>query len=82
MVKVYPNPGNGRFNIQYSGIINDAELHLYIYDAMGNAVYQTEERIKTGQVQTYDCGDLKTGVYLIRIIIDDKITTMKYNLVK
>jgi hypothetical protein len=79
MVKVYPNPGNGRFNIQFN-TTKQQRIGITIYNALGTEVYSTEEEIAPGQVKEFDHSNMKPGMYFIRLSDGEKITTVKYNL--
>jgi parallel beta-helix repeat protein len=80
-VKLYPNPGNGKFNIEFN--ISAKELTaITIYDALGNIVSHVEEQITPGQIKTFDNQDMKPGMYFIQLKQGEKITTLKYNLMQ
>ena len=80
-MRLYPNPGNGKFNIEFN-ITKEEFIGISVYDALGNVVYQNEEKILPGQVKTFDYYDMKPGMYIIQLVQGEKITTLKYNLIK
>jgi hypothetical protein len=80
-VNLYPNPGNGVFNIEFN--IPQSELiGIFIYNTLGKVIYQNEELIKPAQIKTFSYNDMKPGMYLIKLIQGNRITTLKYNLMK
>ncbi|MBC8046186.1 MAG: FG-GAP repeat protein [Fimbriimonadaceae bacterium] len=59
-VSVFPNPGDGNFNI----IMNDDEYELMIYDLHGTCMYQDHF---IAAHYTFDVSHLSNGIYLIYI---------------
>ena len=80
-VRLYPNPGNGKFNIEFTGTTKGF-TGITIYDAIGTVVYHMEEQLTSGQVKTFDYQDMKPGMYFIQLAQGEKIITIKYNLMK
>jgi len=68
--KVYPNPTNGEFFINYA---NSNVINVKIYDLLGKQVYHknitSNERIKVDNV--------KSGIYILKINEDGKTSTKK-----
>jgi M6 family metalloprotease-like protein len=62
LVKVYPNPNNGRFNIDFASLIG--RYHLVIQDMKGSIVYQ-EKAEATGSKELNL--DLAAGIYILKI---------------
>ena len=78
---LFPNPGNGNFNIAFN--FDHARIvNMTLYNSIGEAVYHATETIEAGQVKTIDRQDLKPGIYNLLITVDGKQTAIKYNLVK
>jgi hypothetical protein len=80
-VNLYPNPGSGKFNIEFNIAVKQ-KIGLSIYDAIGNIIYQNEETIVPGQIKSFNYEDMKPGMYIIQLLQDKKITTIRYNLMK
>jgi hypothetical protein len=80
-IKLYPNPGNGKFSIEFNSPTKQI-TSITIFDALGNIVYHTSEQIKPGQVRIFDCQDLRPGMYFIQLTQGENITSLKYNLMK
>ena len=62
-VRVYPNPNQGLFTIDF-GNYPQQEATIELLNALGQVVYQTT---RTGQLQTIEQTALPTGVYILRI---------------
>ena len=58
-LRIYPNPGNGKFTIEYTG-----ELDLDIYDAIGQLIQQSHW---FGPKNEVDLTSYANGVYVLRI---------------
>jgi hypothetical protein len=80
-VSLYPNPGNGKFNIEFN-FSKEEIIGISVCNALGNVIYQNTEKIQPGQVKTFDYFEMKPGMYFIQLIQGEKITTLKYNLMK
>lgn len=75
LIDIYPNPGNGIFNIDLKGhTVENAEL--MIIDALGRTVYTTVIGQSTSNIEI-NPGDLPAGVYQIKLMIGDRIITEK-----
>jgi hypothetical protein len=74
--EIYPNPGNGIFNLP---IINDpGELRLEVVDMNGSLQYQAEYANNfQGSLMPIDLQRLPDGLYMIRIIGEDYIYNEK-----
>lgn len=80
-ISLYPNPGNGKFNIEFN-TASKGLVGITIYNALGNTVYHSEEQINSDHIKIIDNRDMKPGVYFIQVSQGDKITNIKYNLMK
>lgn len=68
LLNVYPNPTNNKINIQYSNLNSEASIELI--NSNGQVFYSSE--ITSDQLKVIDVKDYSPGVYLVRIIFDDK----------
>lgn len=63
---VYPNPNNGRFQIELKGSGGDDLVELYVYDNKGILI-TSQNFVETVDV---DISNYPAGAYLLRIIRD------------
>ncbi len=66
-VSVYPNPSNGRFNFNFTGVITEG-LKLEVYNMMGQVV-KTEEVTSSSRI--LDLSENPNGIYYYRVIEND-----------
>jgi hypothetical protein len=69
---VYPNPNNGTFTLNAG---NSEEKDIYIYNALGEIVYQKNKT--TERTLDINISNVPKGIYLIKVVLDDKTETMK-----
>ncbi len=63
---IYPNPTNGVFNLELSGVDNDT-YYIIVKDLLGKQVYKTYKQINNMFVDKIDLSSYPKGVYLINI---------------
>jgi hypothetical protein len=83
MIKIYPNPSNGYFNVEYSisGSKNN-DLNLEIYDATGRRQYSKLLLLPSG-IESIDVSQLSNGTYSLSIISEGKlISSKKFTILK
>ena len=75
-VKIYPNPSNGIFNLEYG---NDSKLNqVNVYDGFGKMILSfNEEDLKTIDLSSYN-----SGVYFLEIITEQETISKKITLIK
>jgi hypothetical protein len=73
-VRVYPNPTTGIFEIEVEQLTEKQKTQLYIYTNAGRLV-KTVNRLQNRQ--SIDLSNQPTGIYLLRITVDDKVVTNK-----
>ena len=71
LVKIYPNPGNGLFNLESDKEIESLEL-FNLYGLKLN--YKITSAVKSTQI---DLSDLKKGVYLLHVKCSNSSQTKK-----
>ncbi len=77
-VKVYPNPSNGIFELQYSGNENLNDVKVRLLDITGK-VLKTDKFSVNGKEfrRNYNVSELKSGLYLIQIDTDEKVQILR-----
>ena len=75
-LRIYPNPSDGIFTIE----INKTEsnkISVEILDITGKLVYRNDYPVLGTMKETIDLQNLNKGMYFLRIMEGDKISTMK-----
>jgi hypothetical protein len=81
IIDLYPNPNNGKFNINLAGNICD-NLKLTITNSAGVVIKDLKLTIKSGEInQEIDLGSIAKGVYFIQLQTD-KTKSVKTFIVK
>ena len=65
MIKIYPNPCDGRFNIDFINIAPDQQITLYVYNLPGDEVF-TKQIIVEGSLEM-DFSYLDKGLYILKV---------------
>lgn len=63
---IYPNPTNGIFNLELSGVDND-QYSITVKDLLGKQVYKSDQEINNIFIDKIDLSSNPRGVYLITI---------------
>ncbi len=71
---LYPNPNNGQFTLKVDGKLEN-ELTIEVYDIMGKLVFFKEHIVNVSTL--INLTENKSGMYLVRIVDGDLITTKK-----
>lgn len=67
-VLIYPNPSNGKFNLELSGSDFKDELEISIYSPLGQIVFSAAEIVGHDHLsKTIDLSELSPGVYFLEI---------------
>jgi len=68
----YPNPFNSSTNVQFQ-MVNEGRVKLVIYDILGREVKVLVNEIRQAGVhkEIFDAGNLSSGVYFLRIIVNE-----------
>jgi hypothetical protein len=80
-IQLYPNPGNGYFNLAFN-LTDNSPVNITVYNMLGEVVYKEVSEVDAKLVKTYDLNYLNQGVYFIRIEQNNQVYSWKYNLVK
>jgi len=75
--RIYPNPASDRLFIE-SDAITGGSIRVFVYNNLGQMVVNRKWENSSGQIrEELDIGDLKAGMYLIRIVTSEDINTRK-----
>jgi hypothetical protein len=75
-VKVFPNPGHGRFTLDTRGFTSGKKLKLSILNSTGVKMLQME--ITSGSENMIDISGYPSGLYILVINDSGKIMSIKY----
>ena len=64
---VYPNPGKGVFNLQYTG--KNGLANIEVLDVTGRIVYNEQTQVANGGTTTLDFGGFTPGNYNVRLTV-------------
>ncbi len=77
LVKTYPNPSDGNFNISIKSAKNEL-VKIQIYDITGKSVYENQKNIITGNnLIKVNAQNLTSGIYLLNLVSDDSFYQQK-----
>jgi len=80
-IAVYPNPSAGLLNIDIN-ISNGQNLEVEVLDLLGNVVYNYAANNTSAQRFDIDLTNQSTGVYFVKVKINEEIFTSKVTLTK
>jgi hypothetical protein len=82
-LSVYPNPGNAEFRISYT-LPRATDVELRIFDVNGREIAMLANEMKSAgeHVQTWNAGDVASGIYFVTLKSDAATRTEKIVLVK
>jgi hypothetical protein len=72
-IAIYPNPTKGRINIEHLSNAN-----IYITNIVGNVVAAKEN---VSGSASFDLSGVANGIYLVKIVSDNKVITRKINVI-
>ncbi|MCF8298336.1 MAG: S8 family peptidase [Saprospiraceae bacterium] len=78
-ISIYPNPTNDEINIEF-GKTQSETSYVEIYNLLGEKLIQTKKdntHLQTNKI-TQDISSFPIGIYIIRVIADDKVFTQKF----
>ncbi len=81
-IKVYPNPGNGQINFEFT-LENRSDVKLNITDLTGQVVFkQNMHSVIQGKKKvTIDLSELKSGLYIVTLLSDEGIGTSRISII-
>lgn len=77
IIELYPNPNNGEFSFKL--LMNASNLVLCVYDLGGEVIYESvkNDNLIKGEEFTIPNLDIPSGLYIIKVIADNKVSTLK-----
>ena len=75
--KLYPNPNNGHFSIEFVNPIQSERSEIVITDLAGKQVFNGP-LLKEETLKQFDLSDSKSGVYVMMIKDKDIYVTKKF----
>ncbi len=83
LLQNYPNPFNPSTNIDFE-LTSTAQVQISVYNLLGQQVSTlvNEERPAGRHSVTFDAGNLSTGVYIYRMMVNGQVFTKKMLLAK
>jgi hypothetical protein len=77
-VHVYPDPFVNEINVRI-GVTNAGKISICLADLQGRVVQQLQLLIPAGEntIKVLPPGNLQKGIYLLRVLANDKVTTLK-----
>ncbi len=76
---IYPNPANSQANIEYN-LSFGSHLNVVMYDMLGKEVKRYN--LESSGILSIPVGELESGTYFCRYILDDKIVETQKLIVK
>lgn len=73
-IRIYPNPTKGNLQVDILGVNNETIVNISMYDLNGRLIDKAS--INSGRAQ-FDLITQPTGVYIMKIKIEDKTTSWK-----
>lgn len=64
ILKVYPNPSNGKYYVKLSEGMKGPEININVYNLLGELILNTKTQSSISQI---DLGHQPNGIYIIRI---------------
>ncbi|MEJ7684499.1 MAG: choice-of-anchor Q domain-containing protein [Segetibacter sp.] len=74
---IYPNPNNGQFNVQLN-TTKATKAEVLVLNAQGSIVERRQVQLTgKGQTLSFNLGNKATGLYIVKVISEDGVQTMK-----
>ncbi len=81
-VKMYPNPGNGAFAIEFDGINTEEIKSVTVLNNLGQKVAEMDLNTINNNVMDINITGQAAGIYFIQVETSNGKASFKYNLVK
>jgi hypothetical protein len=80
LLQLYPEPNNGEFILNVSGIFNSRDAVLEIMDMMGRVIYTDRPQLTNGHFRkTIDMRNNSSGRYMVRLSIGQYSETLLFS---
>ncbi len=77
-ISVFPNPNNGIFKIELSGLVKD-KATMEIYDMMGRSVHKEEMKADEYFAESeVNLQGIQNGTYIVKIITNDRVYVKEF----
>jgi len=73
-ITIFPNPVKEYLTVEIGDIDNAPNARMELYSASGERIYE-DQKLKSKN--TVDFSGLKSGTYVLKIIIDNRVSTWK-----
>jgi hypothetical protein len=73
-ITIYPNPSQGKVNFDFQNV-PDGKMVIQIFDLTGKNVYSNNYENTNGEI--VDLSNLKKGMYLVKVLIDNQIVEVQ-----
>lgn len=70
---VYPNPNQGQFTVDFTGVENNHEIEVVMYDQQGKLVYQKtimSESLATNTFSIIPDEKIASGTYMVNFVVE------------
>jgi hypothetical protein len=72
---IYPNPTSGELTLEQTEYVNDQYLKMEVYTLLGKRILS--HNIMDEKKHLFNLGNVANGIYLVRIMCDGKVETIK-----
>lgn len=81
-MNIYPNPTNGMIKFTINNSTNNKQGVIQIIDAIGQVVYSDDVIIVNSSSYSFDLSNLSSGIYYFKLIVDNNLKVLPFELVK
>jgi PKD repeat protein len=76
-ISTYPNPATNRLFINIEEMEEEQMANIQLIDAQNKLIYEKRKMISDQITPSLDISEIHTGVYTLRVTIDDNVTTIQ-----
>ncbi|MDO8368735.1 MAG: T9SS type A sorting domain-containing protein [Saprospiraceae bacterium] len=80
-IQVFPNPSTGKFYLHFK-LLEIDEVRIETYDMMGRLLWQEQKQVAPGDLFELDLSNRPSGIYLLKIMVNREVLTLKLSLKK